>query len=153
MVKSMGIIVIVMGIIAFIIGGVFLAQGFMKNSLIVDRMNIEQVSIALDPNNPNVYTKIDDAEDAQRAADTIASHRRAIAPTYQDLLEGGRFEPANPEHLTYSQAMNLENYLYMAVMAFGLVQVVLAAGGFMIITGLALFFIGLAFIRLGHTHG
>jgi len=152
MVKIMGIIVVILGIAAFVIGGAFLGIGIAKNQLVVDRMNIERVSIALDPNNPDLYTQINDAEDAQRAADTIAEHRRAIAPTYQDLLGGGRFDPTNPTHLTYAQAMNLENYLYMAVTAFGLIQVAMASGGFMLITGLALFFVGLALYRIGRTN-
>ncbi len=150
--KSIGIIVVILGVVGFIIGGVFLGMGIAKNKLIVDRMNIEKVSLAVDPNNPDVYTQINNAADAQKAADTIAEHRRSIAPTYQDLLAGGRFDPTNPQHLTYSQAMNLENYLYMAVMAFGLVQVTEAAGGFMLIMGIALFLIGLAFYRIGKTN-
>jgi len=38
------------------------------------------------------------------------------------------------------EAMNLENYPYMAVMALGPVQVALGAGGFMLISGLVLIF-------------
>jgi hypothetical protein len=51
--------------------------------------------------------------------------------------------------LTYAQAINLENYLYMAVMAFGLVQVVMGSGAYMIIVGLAVFLTGLTLYRLG----
>lgn len=152
MVRYMGIGVIILGIAAFVIGGVFLGMGLAKNSLIVNRMNVENVTLAVDPNNPESVTQIDNAEDAQRAADTIAEHRRSIAPTYQDLLGGGRFDPSNPTHLTYSQAMNLENYLYLAVAAFGLIQVAMASGGFMIITGLALLLTGIAIYRVGRIY-
>jgi hypothetical protein len=66
------------------------------------------------------------------------------------LNEGtGKFDPTNPTDLTYAQAMNLENYLYMAVAAFGLIQVVMGSGAYMIIVGLAVFLIGLALYRLG----
>jgi hypothetical protein len=99
-----------------------------------------------------VVTQINNAADAQKAADTIASHRRAMAPTYQDLLAGGRFDPTNPVHLSYAQAMNLENYLYMAVTAFGLIQVTMAVGVFMAITGVALGGGGLALYRMNRTH-
>jgi len=44
--------------------------------------------------------------------------------------------------------MNLENYLYMAVTAFGLIQVVIAAGVFMIVTGIALGLTGLMLFRI-----
>lgn len=146
LVKILGLLVLLAGVAAIVIGSVFISQGIMKNNLIVDRMNVEKVSLALDPDNPTVYTPINNAEDAQKAADTIASHRRSIAPTYQDLLNQGtgRFDPTNPTDLTYAQAMNLENYLYMAVTAFGLIQVTMANGAFMVIVGLAVGGTGLA---------
>lgn len=151
LVRKLGILIIVLGVAAIVIGGVFIGEGVAKNNLIVNRMNIEKVSLALDPNKPNIYTAINNAEDAQKAADTIAEHRRSIAPTYQDLLGGGRFNSSNTTHLTYAQAMNLENYLYMAVTAFGLIQVTMASGAFMVITGLALGGGGLALYRIGRT--
>jgi hypothetical protein len=115
----------------------------------VDRMRVEKVTLSIDPNHPDVLTQVNNAAEAQAAADTIASHRRAIAPTYQDLLGGGKFDPTNPTDLTYAQAMNLENYLYMAVAAFGLVQVALASGVFMVITGVAIGITGFTVWRLG----
>ncbi|MFC1955198.1 hypothetical protein ACFLWZ_01455 [Chloroflexota bacterium] len=47
--------------------------------------------------------------------------------------------------------MNLENYLYIAVVAFGLTQSVIASGVFMIVTGLALSGTGVALYRLNKT--
>jgi len=151
LVRNLAILVVVLGVAALVIGGVFIGEGFAKNKLIVDRMEVEKVSIALDPNNPNLYTQINNMNDAQKAADTIASHRRGIAPTYQDLLGGGKFDATNPKHLTYAQAMNLENYLYMAVTAFGLIQVTMANGVFMVITGIALGGTGVALYRVGRS--
>jgi hypothetical protein len=150
LIKYLAIAVMVLGVAAIVIGGVFITEGFMKNNLIVDRMNIEKVSLNLDPDHPEVFTPINNAEDAQKAADTIASHRRTIAPTYQDLLAqgNGRFDPTNLTDLTYAQAMNLENYLYMAVTAFGLIQVTMANGAFMIIVGLAIGGTGFALYRI-----
>lgn len=151
-VKTMSIIVLLLGVVAVIIGGVFLGIGLSKNKLIVDRMNIENVTLALDPDKPDVYTRIDDATSAQEAADIIASHRRNIAPTYQDLLGGQPFDPTNPTQLKYVQAMNLENYLYMAVTAFGLIQVAEATGGFMIIAGIALLLLGFAVYKFARAY-
>ena len=151
LVRRVAILVAVLGLVALVLGGVFIGEGIAKNDLIVDRMKVEKVTLALDPNNPNVYTQINNANDAQKAADTIASHRRAIAPTYQDLLGNGKFDPTNPKDLTYAQAMNLENYLYMAVTAFGLIQVTMANGVFMVITGIALGGTGLALYRIGRS--
>ena len=138
MVRKLAIVVILLAIVAAAIGVVFIVEGVAKNKLIVDRMNIEKVTLAVDPNNPSVTTQINNAADAQKAADTIASHRRNIAPTYQDLLGGKQFDPNNPQQLVYAQAMNLENYLYMAVTAFGLIQVTMANG----CVGVALFRVG-----------
>lgn len=147
-VRNLAIAVLLLGVVAVVLGGVFIGQGVAKNNLIVDRMKVEKVALAVDPNNPQQLTQINNAADAQKAADTIASHRRAIASTYQDLLGTGRFDPTNPKHLTYAQAMNLENYLYLAVTAFGLVQVVTASGVFMVVTGLALAGTGVALYQL-----
>jgi hypothetical protein len=44
--------------------------------------------------------------------------------------------------------MNMENYLYLAVTAFGLTQVVLAAGAFMLVVGIALTLTGLVLYRI-----
>lgn len=151
--RGLALLVMVLGLVAIVLGGVFIGQGIAKNNLIVERMKVEKVTLALDPDNPSVTTQINNAADAQKAADTIASHRRSIAPTYQDLLNmgTGRFDPTNTTDLTYAQAMNLENYLYMAVTAFGLIQVTMAAGVFMVVTGLALGGGGLALYRLSRT--
>lgn len=145
MIQRLAIIIMVLGVIGVVLGGVFLWQGVAKNNLITDRMKIEKVSLALDPNNPKQLTPITDSASAQAAADKIAADRRAISPTYQDLLAGGRFDPTNAKQLSYAQAMNLENYLYLAVTAFGLTQVVMGTGAYMIIVGLAVFLIGLMF--------
>jgi hypothetical protein len=152
--RGLAILVMVLGLVALVLGGIFIGEGFAKNKLIVDRMEVEKVTLAVDPDNPGVTIQINNAADAQKAADTIASHRRAIAPSYQDLLNSGtgRFDPANPTDLTYAQAMNLENYLYMAVTAFGLIQVTLAAGAFMVVTGLAFGGTGLALYRISRVH-
>jgi hypothetical protein len=148
--RGLAMLVILLGLVGLVLGGVFIGMGIAKNNLIVQRMEIEQVTLAVDPNNPDTVTQINNAAEAQAAADTIASHRRAIAPTYQELLDmgNGRFDPTNPVDLTYAQAMNLENYLYMAVTAFGLIQVTMAAGVFMAVTGLALIGGGLLLYRM-----
>lgn len=146
--KYLSILVLLLGVVGVVIGGVFVYQGISKNNLIVERMKIEKVALALDPANPSQLTGVQNGADAQKAADIIAGHRRAISPSYQDLLGSGRFDPANPQHLTYAQAMNLENYLYMAVTAFGLIQSVMGTGAFMLVTGIALAAVGWVLLRL-----
>jgi hypothetical protein len=146
--RNLAIIVMFLGLVALVLGVVFVTEGVMKNNLIVTRMEVEKVTLAVDPNNPGVKTQINNAADAQKAADTIATHRRNIAPTYQDLLGGKPFDSTNATQLKYAQAMNLENYLYMAVTAFGLIQVTVATGVFMVVVGLALGGGGLVLFRM-----
>jgi hypothetical protein len=91
---------------------------------------------------------IDSAAEAQIAGDTVREHRHGIAPTYGDLLGGQQFNPTNPQQLTYAQALNLENYLYLAVLGFGVTQIALGVGGFMIIVGIALGVTGIVLFRI-----
>jgi len=130
------IMVLGIGIVCVILGAVFLGQAVAKKNFVTERMREEKVMLALHEGESPAL--IDSAKTAQAAGDLIREHRRSIAPTYQDLLAGGRFDPTNPQHLTYAQAINMENYLYLGVLAFGLTDVVLGSGVFMIITGVAL---------------
>jgi hypothetical protein len=43
--------------------------------------------------------------------------------------------------------MNLENYLYLAVLGFGVVTIALGVGAFMVITGIALGLAGIILVR------
>jgi len=141
---KLGITVIILAIIVAIMGIIFLQQGFSKQSWLTHNMKQENIIFEID----GKQTVIDSAEKAQKAGDTVREHRHSIAPTYGDLLGGMNFDPTNPKQLTYAQALNLENYLYLAVASFGLVTVVLASGGFMLLTGIALGMIGFALIKI-----
>lgn len=129
---KLGIIVSVLAAIALAMGAVFIQQGFAKEAFLVKAMTQEQITVE------GVEGVVDTAEKAQLAADTVREHRHGIAPTYGDLLGGERFNPTNPTQLSYAQALNLENYLYLAVASFGIFTVVKATGAFMLLTGLAL---------------
>jgi hypothetical protein len=146
----LSMIVMGLGLVGLVFGIIFVVEGLLKNDIIEDRMKVEKVTLALDPNQPTVLTQIDNAAEAQKAADKIAADRRSIAPSYQELLNQGtgRFDPTNPKDISYAQAMNLENYLYMAVTVFGLIDVTLAAGVFMVVTGLAVAGGGLVLYRI-----
>ena len=146
--RYLSILVLVLGAIAFIIGAAFIYQGIAKQDLIRTQMQVEKVTYLLPEEEIQKGNVIDTAEEAQMVANTVKEHRHQIAPTYDDLLQGGRYDPTNPKHLTYSQAINLENYLYLGALAFGLSTVVLASGAFMIVTGIALGGIGVVLLRL-----
>ena len=131
-------IVMIMAVAAMVIGIVFIYQGVSKAEYIKDQMVAEHVKASIGGGNMTGY--VDSAAKAQAAADTIKKHRQSIAPTYTDLLalSGGKYDPTNPKDLSYTQALNMENYLYMGVFALGFTQAVTVIGVFMIIVGIAL---------------
>jgi len=143
-VRKLGLVVIIFGIIALAMGIVFVQQGFDKEAWLTRTMASEQITM---PDGSG--TIVDNAALAEAAGDIVREHRHGIAPTYGDLLGEGHFNPADPAQLTYAQAMNIENYLYLAVTAFGVFLVVKAAGAFMIVMGLALGVTGYSLWSLG----
>jgi len=140
--------VLLLGVVAIVLGGVFIGQGISKNNLLTQAMRTEQITLGVPSEELAEGEVIDSASEAQIAGDTVREHRHGIAPTYGDLLAGKKFDATNPTQLTYAQALNLENYLYLAVLGFGLVQAVLASGAFMVLTGIALGGTGLVLYRL-----
>lgn len=148
MIKFLSIVVIILGIVSIVIGGIFVWQGFAKNDLLVTAMQQEKITLGIEEAGLAEGEVIDSAQEAQIAGDTVREHRHGIAPTYGDLLDGGRYDPSNMEQLTYAQALNLENYLYLAVLGFGVTQIVLGVGAFMIIVGIALGITGMVLVRV-----
>ena len=131
-------VVMIIAVAALVIGIVFVYQGVSKANMITGQMREEAVSASSFIENAPAGDIIDTAAEAQKAADTIKTHRQNIAPNYTALLAGGRYDPTNPQHLSYTQALNMENYLYMGVFALGFTQAVIVIGVFMILMGLAL---------------
>jgi len=130
--RNTGIVVIVFAVISLALGGVFIQQGFAKEAFLVEAMEQEQITFN------GVEGVVNSAEKAQLAGDTVREHRHGIAPTYGDLLGEGRFNPAEPMQLSYAQALNLENYLYLAVASFGIFTIVKVTGIFMVVMGASL---------------
>jgi hypothetical protein len=151
MVNKLAVAVLILGIVGIVFGGGFILQGVTKSNELKEAMQTEQITLGIETSEIEEGELIDTASEAQVAADTVREHRHGIAPTYGDLLGEGKFDPTNPQQLTYAQAMNLENYLYLAVMGFGLTQAVIASGAFMVVTGLALGSTGAALLRLAKT--
>jgi len=141
-VQKLGLVIIIIGVIALAMGIVFIQQGFDKESWLVAAMEQEQIAM---PDGSGVI--VDNSQLAQAAGDLVREHRHGISPTYGELLGDGRFDPTNPTHITYLQAMNIENYLYLAVTAFGVFTIVKVTGAFMILMGCALGAIGFALWR------
>ena len=139
--RYLGMFVILTAVIVLVIGVIFVQQGFSKEAFLVDAMEMEAITVE------GVDGIVDTATEAQLAGDTVREHRHGISPTYGDLLAGERFDPTNPAQLSYAQALNLENYLYLGVASFGIFTVVKAIGAFMIVTSLGLGATGFGLIR------
>ena len=131
-IRNIGLVIVICAIVSLVMGGAFIQQGFAKESLLIEAMKQEQITFS------GVEGIVDSAAKAQLAGDTVREHRHGIAPTYGDLLGDERFNPQDPTQLTYAQALNLENYLYLAVASFGLVTIVKVTGVFMLVMAVAL---------------
>ena len=146
----MGISIVALAAICFLIGVAFIAQGFIQQNVVIGAMDEEKITMGSFGGDPD--NVINTLKEAQIAADTVREHRHSIAPSYGELLGGGKFDPSDPVQLTYAQAMNLENYLYLAVASIGLVQVILATGGFMIIAAVIFGLTGGTLIYISPTY-
>jgi hypothetical protein len=147
MVKGLSYLVIVLGIISIVIGGVFITQAFAKNNVLVTAMRQENITLGIPSDKLAEGEVIDSASEAEIAGDTVREHRHGIAPTYGDLLGGAQYDSTDPKQLTYAQALNLENYLYLAVLGFGVTQIAMGTGAFMVVTGIALGVTGVVLLR------
>ena len=145
--RGLAILVLFLGGVAVVLGVVFVAQGAAKDNLLVTAMQQEQITLGISTEEITQGDVIDTAKEAEVAGDTVREHRHGIAPTYGNLLGGKQYDPTDITQLKYAQALNLENYLYLAVLGFGLTQVVIGSGAFMIITGLALVATGIVLNR------
>ncbi len=146
--KYLSILIMLFGLVGIVVGGVFIYQGFAKNNFLVGAMKQEKITLGLTPEQVQQGQIIDSAQGALNAANTIRTHRHSIAPTYNDLLGGKQFDPTNPQQITYMQALNLENYLYMSVLTFGVINIAEGAGAFMVITGMVGILTGLPFFSI-----
>lgn len=147
--RRIWLVLLIASLVAFALGTLFVVQGLTKTDWISDAMREEAVTLGLSESAIAQGDVVDSAAEAQHAGDIIREHRRSIAPTYQDLLagSGGRYDPTNTTQLSYTQALNMENYLYMSVLGFGVAQMAEGVGAFMLVTGLALGGTGLALRR------
>jgi hypothetical protein len=156
MIRKLAILILLAGLVSIVMGAVFIGEAISKQIYLTDSMRQEKVTLGLTPAQIAAGDVVDTAAEAQAVADKVRTDRHAIAATYEDLLaaSGGKYDPTNPKDLSYTQALNLENYLYMAVLSFGVIQEIMATGAALVIIGIALGGTGLALFRLGRpSHG
>ena len=146
--RYLAILVLLLGVVGVVVGSIFIAQAVEKENWMKQAMRQEKITLGLSDAQIKQGEIVDTAKEAQTAGDTIREHRRGLAPTYNDLMAGGKFDPTNPKHVTYMQALNLENYLYLSVLGFGVTTIALGIGVFMIVTGIALGVTGMVLFKI-----
>lgn len=131
--------VVVLGVVALALGIVFIVNGFLTQGQIAESLRAEQVTLGL-PENPGGV--VDTAREAQAAQDVLQEHLRENYGTYGDTARG------SAERDSYLDGTTLRNSLNLAVMGFGVSQMLLGTGAFMVVTGIALSGGGLVIRRL-----
>jgi hypothetical protein len=146
--RLLALLVVVAGIVCLGMGIFFVAFGMSKGNWMADAMRQEKITLGLTAEQVAAGDVVDTMAELQKAGDTIRGHRHAIAPTYNDALKGGKFDPTNVAEATYAQGMNLENYLSVGVLSFGVVQLAEGVGAVMVVIALALIAIGIVLWRV-----
>ncbi len=145
--RLLALLVVVAGVVCLGIGIFFIAFGTSKGNWMVDAMRQEKITLGLTADQIKAGDLVDTMAELQVAGDTVRGHRHAMAPSYSEALGGGRYDPTNPAQASYAQGMNLENYLYLGVLSFGVVQLAQGIGAVMIVIALALMAIGMVLWR------
>ncbi len=146
--RYLAIMVLLLAMVSVAMGTTFIYQAVETESWMKEAMQLEKVTLGLEESAVAKGEVVDTAEEAQASGDILREHRRGIAATYDELLAGERYDPTNPEHLSYAQALNMENYLYLVVLGFGVTTVIIGTGAFMILMGFALGTTGVVLLGL-----
>lgn len=136
--KPIALMVLVFGLVNVVLGITFISIGVAKQQYLSSTMKEEQITLGIPDSQIPTGEVIDTMGESQVAGDIVRGHRHQIAPTYGDLLGGEKFNPNDPKQLTYAQAMNIENYLYLATASFGITYLSVGAGAGLLLAGLAL---------------
>jgi hypothetical protein len=130
--RKLAALVLIVGLVSIVIGGLFIAQGFAKSSLITEAMRLEKVTYAGEDANGAIRGVIDTPQEAAVMAGVLRQHRLERYGYYSELKRD------DPNRDTILKALTMENSLNLARLSYGLTDVVKATGAFMLIIGLTL---------------
>ena len=136
--RKAALVMVLLGVVAIALGGFFVQLGFDKANYLTEKM-LEQ-NITYTAAGGTIVGVIDNPQEAQEMADVLQEHSAAIG-NYSQLK---RDDPARQQILN---ALTMTNSLEMAVMGFGLTDVVKASGAFMVLVGLGFLLIAVPAIR------
>jgi hypothetical protein len=138
--KLLAMLVVVLGIVGILAGGAFIGLAVQKNNMVTDMLRQQQITTGLTKEQIAAGQVVDTPAEVQAAADTIAAHLKSMAPTYTALMAsgGGKFDPTNPQQLSYGQGMNIANSLNLVVLGYGVIQETMGTGAILIVLGLGI---------------
>ena len=136
--RNLGRMVLLLGVVALVMGAVFITQGIAKSNLITEAMQLEQITYGGDEGIAGI---IDTPEEAQVMASILREHRMDLG-VYSELARD------DPQRDTILKAMTIENSLNLAQLGYGVTTVVIVSGIFMVVMGIALGGTGLGLYRL-----
>jgi hypothetical protein len=145
--KLVVVAVLIVGLASLAAGAAFVGLGADKQQFLKSAMEEEQITLGINDSQLAAGEVVDTMNEAQVAGDIVRSHRHDIAPSYGDLLGGERYDPTDPKQLSYAQAMNIENYLYLATNSYGVTYLTIGLGVVLVLVGAAL--MALAGLRSG----
>jgi hypothetical protein len=149
--QYLSMLVVVLGIASLVIGAAFIGLAAQKNNYVVSALRQQNVTLGLTKEQIANGNVVDNAQEAQVAAETLSQHLQSIAPTYGDLMKAnttGKYDPTDPNDLKYTQGLNMENSFNLAVLSFGVIQETTATGATLIVIGIAIGVSGLKLFSL-----
>lgn len=138
--RYLSLVIAVMGIGILLVGAAFIGMGVIKNNYVVSQLRAQNITLGLTKDQIAQGQLVDSAATAQNAANTLTEHLNSISPSYNALMaanKSGKYDPTNPNDLTYTQGLNMQNSFDIAVLGFGVIQETMATGAAMIVLGLA----------------
>ena len=143
--KYLAMVIVLLGIVSLAVGGVFVGLAAQKNAYVTDQLRQQHITTGLTKAQIAEGEVVDNAQTAQAAADKLRHDLISISPTYSALMaknSTGKYDPTNLTDLDYTQGLNMENALNVAVLGYGFLQATFVGG-------LTLIAIGVAFIGSG----
>ncbi len=136
--RNLGRVVLLLGVVALVIGAVFIGQGIAKNTMITEAMQVERITYG---GAEEINGVIDTAAEAELMAGVLKEHRLELG-VYSEL------DREAPERDAILKAMTMENSLNLAQLGYGVVTVVIVSGIFMVIIGIAVSGTGLMLYQM-----
>jgi hypothetical protein len=151
--RYLAYLVVLVGVAVLLIGSVFIGLSVQKNNYITSALREQKITLGLSQEQIAQGQVVDNSARAQVAAETLGTHLKSIAPTYGALMAantktGGKYDPTNPSNLTYTQGLNLQNGMNLAVLSFGVIQMTMVTGATLIVLGLGVGLGGLVLVRM-----